>query len=164
MASGPIKLRAMPRKARISTAMVSLMGGGERHAWTLEELHAGLARLGRETDFSSVFRAAEKLAADGVVHKLLLDDGRARFELAADHHDHLYCTRCHALVPVPCLIGHDDFAALERATGTVILDHHLILSGLCSLCRAASEGEGPHPNPPPQAGEGSGGADGEEAG
>jgi Fur family ferric uptake transcriptional regulator len=127
----------MSRKARISAAMVSLMGGGGRHAWTLDELHAELARQGRATDFSSVFRAAEKLAAGGVVRKLLLDDGRARFELAEAHHDHLYCTSCHQLVPVPCLIGHDDFAALERDTGVAVLDHHLVLSGLCRTCRSA---------------------------
>jgi Fur family transcriptional regulator, ferric uptake regulator len=126
----------MPRKAQISAAMVGLMGGGERHAWTLEELHDGLARHGRVTDFSSVFRAAEKLAAGGAVRKLLLEDGRARFELVGAHHDHLYCTSCHALVPVPCVIGRADFAALERATGAAILDHHLVLSGVCRSCRA----------------------------
>jgi Fur family transcriptional regulator, ferric uptake regulator len=125
----------MPRKARISAAMVGLMGGGERHAWTLEELHEGLARHGRVTDFSSVFRAAEKLAAGGVARKLLVEDGRTRFELVGAHHDHLYCTRCHALVPVPCVIAHADFAELERATGGTILDHHLVLSGLCRNCR-----------------------------
>ena len=133
----------MPRKARISAAMVGLMGGGERHAWTLEELQAGLARHGRVTDFSSVFRAAEKLASAGVARKLLLDDGRTRFELVGAHHDHLYCTRCHALVPVPCVIAREDFEALERATGASILDHHLVLSGLCRDCRtipAAGEG------------------------
>ena len=127
----------MSRKAQIPAAIVSLMGGGERHAWTLEELHAGLAGQGRMTDFSSVFRAAEKLAADGIARKLLLDDGRVRFELAAAHHDHLYCMRCHALVPVPCLIERDDFAALERATGAAILGHHLVLSGVCRTCRTA---------------------------
>ena len=131
----------MPRKARIAAGMVSLMGGGERHAWTLEELHAGLARQGQTTDFSSVFRAAEKLAADGIARKLLLDDGRTRFELAGAHHDHLYCTRCHALVPVPCVIAHDDFAALERATGGTILDHHLVLSGLCRNCTSRPVGD-----------------------
>lgn len=129
----------MSRKARVSAAMVSLMGGGGRHAWTLEELHAELARQGQATDFSSVFRAAEKLAAGGVARKLLLDDGRARFELAEAHHDHLYCTNCRELVPVPCLIGRDDFAALERDTGVAVLDHHLILSGLCRACRSAGE-------------------------
>ncbi len=127
----------MPRKAQISAAMVGLMGGGERHAWTLEELHEGLAQRGRVTDFSSVFRAAEKLAAGGVARKVQVEDGRTRFELVGAHHDHLYCTRCHVLVPVPCVIGHEDFAALERATGAAILDHHLVLSGLCRNCRTA---------------------------
>jgi Fur family transcriptional regulator, ferric uptake regulator len=128
----------MSRKPRISSAMVSLMGGGERHAWTLDELHAALAERGHPSDFSSVFRAAEKLTADGLVHKLLLDDGRARFELSSAHHDHLYCTNCRRLVAVPCLIGSGDFAALERETGVAVLDHHLILNGLCRECRGES--------------------------
>src|SRR6266571_5053228 len=129
----------MARKARISAAMVSLMRGGEHHAWTLEELHAGLARQGRVTDFSSVFRAAEKLSADGIARKLLLDDGRARFELVGGHHDHLFCTRCHELVPVPCVIEREGFAALERETGASIQDHQVILSGLCRSCCAAEK-------------------------
>src|SRR5438552_2316755 len=134
----------MPRKAQISAAMVGLMGGGERHAWTLEELHEGLARLGRVTDFSSVFRAAEKLAVGGVARKLLLEDGRTRFELVGSHHDHLYCTRCHALVPVPCVIERGHFAAVARATGAAILEHHLVLRGLCRNCRdPGTSGEGP---------------------
>jgi Fur family ferric uptake transcriptional regulator len=131
----------MSRKARVSVAMVSLMGGGERHAWTLDELHAGLARQGKASDFSSVFRAAEKLTADGLARKLLLDDGRTRFELAGAHHDHLYCMHCHELAPIPCLIERNDFAALERATGATILDHHLILSGVCQTCRTAPGGD-----------------------
>ena len=125
----------MARKARVSAAMVALMGDGERHAWTLEELHLALERRGRMTDFSSVFRAAEKLAVDGLARKVLLDDGRTRFELVGAHHDHLYCTRCHELVPVPCIIEHDRFAAVERATGAAILDHHVVLRGLCRGCR-----------------------------
>jgi Fur family ferric uptake transcriptional regulator len=131
--------RAMSRKARVSAAIVSLMGGGGQHAWTLEDLHSELGRRGQATDFSSVFRAAEKLVAGGALRKLLLDDGRARFELAEGHHDHLYCTRCHGLVPVPCMIGPEEFAALERGTGVAVLDHHVILSGLCRSCRAAAQ-------------------------
>jgi Fe2+ or Zn2+ uptake regulation protein len=127
----------MSRRPRISAAIVGLVGGGERHAWTLDELHTTLVARGVATDFSSVFRAAEKLAAGGILRKLLLDDGRARFELSSAHHDHLYCMSCHQLVPVPCLIESGDFAALERATGVAVRDHHLILNGLCRPCRAA---------------------------
>lgn len=131
----------MSRRSRVSAAIVELIQAGEHHAWTLEELHAGLVRHGQTSDFSSVFRAAERLVADGIVRKLQLEDGRARFELAAAHHDHLYCTRCHELVPVPCLIGHGDFARLEQATGAAITDHQLVLSGICGNCRG-SDGRG----------------------
>jgi Fe2+ or Zn2+ uptake regulation protein len=125
--------------------MVSLMGGGERHAWTLDELHVALVERGHPSDFSSIFRAAEKLAASGVLRKLLLDDGRARFELNSAHHDHLYCMNCRQLVPVPCLVEAGDFAALERETGIAVLDHHLILNGLCRECREGATADGgPH--------------------
>jgi Fur family ferric uptake transcriptional regulator len=123
------------RKPRISAAVIALMDGGERHAWTLEELHASLVERGHSTDFSTVFRAAQKLAAGGFIRRLLLDDGRARFELSSAHHDHLYCTSCHQLLPVPCPVAAGDFVALERETGIAVLDHHLILSGVCRTCR-----------------------------
>lgn len=132
----------MARKARVSAAMVALMAEGERHAWTLEELHSALGQQGHATDFSSVFRAAEKLAAEGHARKVALDDGRTRFELVGAHHDHLYCTRCHELVPVPCLIERDRFAAVERATGAAILDHHVVLRGLCRDCRSTGPESG----------------------
>jgi Fur family ferric uptake transcriptional regulator len=132
---------SMARKARIAAAIVDLIGEGQRHAWTLEELHAEMGRRGRMTDFSTVFRAAEKLAADGVARKVAFDDGRTRFELLGAHHDHLYCTRCHELVPVPCVIERGHFAAVEQATGAAILEHHLVLRGLCRNCRATGPGD-----------------------
>lgn len=90
----------------------------------------------RAADFSSVFRAAEKLAASGAIRKLTLEEGRARFEEVDAHHDHLHCTRCGELVSVPCLFGAGDLAALEREAGIAILDHHLVLSGVCRDCHA----------------------------
>src|SRR5204863_8666128 len=102
----------MARKARVSAAMVALMAQGERHAWTLDELHIALGRQGHATDFSSVFRAAEKLAADGSTREIVLDDGRTRFEPVGGHHDPLHCTRCHEAVPVPCLFAHERVAAV----------------------------------------------------
>ena len=107
----------------------------DHHAWTLEDLQAGLAARGTAADFSTVFRAAEKLVADGAARKIQLEDGRARFELEQAHHDHLLCIRCGELVAVPCVIDRDDFAALEREAEIAITDHHLVLSGMCRDCR-----------------------------
>jgi len=125
----------MARPAVVSTSLLALMRGRRHHAWTLEDLHAGLAERQLPADFSSVFRAAEKLTAAGEIRKLTLEDGRARFELSDAHHDHLHCMRCGELVPVPCLFGPGDIAALERKTGVAILGHHLVLSGICRNCR-----------------------------
>jgi len=135
----------MARKPLVSTALMTLMHERHHHAWTLEDLHDALAERAVAADFSSVFRAAEKLAGAGAIRKLTLDDGRARFELSDAHHDHFHCTRCGELVPVPCLIGPGNFAALERETGIAILDHHIVLSGLCRECR-----EPPAPNGQPR--------------
>lgn len=125
----------MARKPGIADALISLMKRSKRHAWTLEDLHAGLARRGAVTDFSSVFRAAEKLASAGTVHKLLLEDGRARFELIGSHHDHLHFGRCDELIPVPCVIPAKAFAALEAHTGGAIVAHRVIFNGVCRDCR-----------------------------
>src|SRR5689334_4294232 len=121
----------MARKTRIATALVDLMTGGEHHAWTLEDLHQGLARAGTVTDFSSVFRAAEKLVADEVLVKLIVDDGRSRFELKGAHHDHLHCFSCDELIPVPCLIDHAASAMYAAESGSEVGEHSIILSGTC---------------------------------
>lgn len=128
----------MARKPIISAALSTLLSERRQHAWTLEELHAGLAESGVAADFSSVFRAVEKLVAAGELRKVTLDDGRARFELVDAHHDHLHCTRCGQLVPIPCLLGPSKIAALERTAGIAILDHHVVLSGLCRECRTSA--------------------------
>ena len=132
----------MASKPRTAAAMVEPMSKNQQHAWSLEELRAALRRRRHLADFSSVFRAAEKLTAGGAIRKLILDDGPTRFELVGAHHDHLYCMRCHELVSVPCLIEHERFAAVERATGAAILDHHVLLRGLCRDCRSADEARG----------------------
>jgi Fe2+ or Zn2+ uptake regulation protein len=124
------------RKPVISDAILGLLQGHDRHAWTIEELRSGLSGGGLPADFSSVFRAAERLAADGLVRKVTLDDGRARFELVEAHHDHLHCIKCGELVAIPCMIGPAVFAALERETGVAISGHHVVLSGLCRECHA----------------------------
>jgi Fe2+ or Zn2+ uptake regulation protein len=113
------------------------MAQSERHAWTLEDLQAALARSGTRADFSSVFRAARKLVAEGQMRKVPLEDGRACFEPVGTHHDHLQCTRCGALIPVPCAIPRRTLSAIETRSGVAITDHHVMFVGLCPSCRTS---------------------------
>ena len=128
----------MARKPRIAIAIAQLITRSERHAWTLEDLHSDLDRAGVHTDFSSVFRATEKLVAEGAVRKLQLEDGRTYFERASAHHDHLHCTRCGELVAIPCVVPRRTLTAVENKTGVAITEHQVSFIGLCKTCRAAA--------------------------
>ncbi len=124
----------MARKSRIPAALLHLMAGGARHAWTLEELRGDLAGQGIAADFSSVFRAAQRLAAEGRVRRIDLPDAPPRFKPDGNHHDHLLCARCQALVPIPCVLDHRALHAAMRETGCIVSGHRLVLSGFCRDC------------------------------
>lgn len=126
----------MARPSRIPAAVLALMAGGQRHAWSIGELRDALAGAPGGADFSSLFRAAARLVAEGRLRKLRIENAPARYELAGAHHDHLRCSACAALVPVPCLASPAGLAALERATGFAIASHDIVLDGLCPACQA----------------------------
>jgi Fe2+ or Zn2+ uptake regulation protein len=127
----------MARPSRIPAAIRDLMKAEGRHAWTLEEIQADLASRDIAADFSSIFRAVERLEAEGALRRLHLDEGPARFEPASAHHDHLHCTDCGKLVAVSCLARWFDLKALEAETGFAVTTHDIVLSGLCPVCRRA---------------------------
>lgn len=129
----------MARTPRIATAILELLAGDERHAWTLDEIRDGLVRRNTKTDFSSVFRAAEKLVAQGSIRKFSLENGRTCFERTSAHHDHLHCTDCDRLVALPCVIPRRALTAIETRTGVAIDEHQVTLIGRCPRCRTAAE-------------------------
>ncbi len=133
----------MGRRPRIPGDLATFMRQDDRHAWTLEDLQTALTERGTPADFSSVFRAMAKLESDGVVRKLELDDGRARFELQADHHDHLLCNGCGQVSPVPCGVVAGALAEAEQATGFAVSGHWLVLTGTCPQCRRLESSGGP---------------------
>lgn len=140
----------MGRTPKIAAAMRDLMISRGHHAWTLEELRAQLAMRGTGADFSSVFRAATRMEADGVVRRVDLDDGRTHFEIRDEHHDHLRCTVCGEVTPVPCGTLSAAMADMEAATGFRISSHRLVFTGVCGRCRApeaATAGAGPMLHP-----------------
>jgi Fur family ferric uptake transcriptional regulator len=104
------------------------------------EIEDGLrsGRTGRRpVGRASVYRALELLHDHGLIKRLDLGDGVARYELAhpaGDHHHHLLCERCGRLV------AFDD-PGLERAIdeasarlGVRVEHHEVVLRGACEDC------------------------------
>jgi len=109
---------------------------GDRHDWTIDGLQHAVAERGVPANFSSVFRALRQLERDGAVVRIDLGDGKARFETATEHHEHVRCERCGAVEAVPGCLVED--SVVERRTGFAVTGHTVLFSGICPQCRKGS--------------------------
>ena len=101
------------------------------------EIEDELRSSGRPTGRASVYRVLELLVEHGLVERVEVGDGQARFERShpdGEHHHHLVCDRCGRLV------AFDD-PGLERAIGRLserlgvrIESHDVLLRGACERC------------------------------
>ncbi|HEY8638634.1 MAG TPA: transcriptional repressor [Solirubrobacteraceae bacterium] len=127
----------MARPSHVRDAIAQLIADSDRHDWTIEDVAAALHERGVAADPSSVFRGLTRLAAEGTVEKVLLGDGKTRYEAHRAHHEHVVCSDCGAVSGVPGCVLEDAVPAIERATGFRITDHRLLLSGRCGACAGA---------------------------
>jgi Fur family transcriptional regulator, ferric uptake regulator len=101
------------------------------------EIEDSLRSKGHAAGRASIYRVLELLAEHGLVERVALGDGQARFEAAdpsGEHHHHLVCDQCGRLV------AFDD-PGLERAIdslserlGVRIESHDVLLRGACERC------------------------------
>jgi Fe2+ or Zn2+ uptake regulation protein len=124
----------MARPSHIRSAISELVSASSRHDWTIDDVVGELERRGVDADFSSVFRGLSRLAEDGTVQRVELGDGKARFEAARDHHEHVRCERCGAVGEVAGCLVDRVVPAVEEQTGFAVTGHRLLFSGLCGAC------------------------------
>ncbi|HTE86740.1 MAG TPA: Fur family transcriptional regulator [Dehalococcoidia bacterium] len=110
--------------------------------FTADSLASKVRGVGRAT----VFRTLKLLADEGVVCRVLLDDGRLHYRLSRSaHHHHLVCTQCGAIEDFTTCDVNDVINELSRRTGYQIESHWLELYGRCQTCSAASPQSAPKP-------------------
>lgn len=125
----------MPRPSHVRDAVARLVGAGDRHDWSNDDVLAALRDRGVAADPSSVFRALTHLEDAGALRRVELGDGRARYEAAGDHHEHVRCERCGAVGEVPGCAVREVVPRVKDATGFEITGHQLLFSGICPRCR-----------------------------
>jgi Fur family ferric uptake transcriptional regulator len=122
---------------RNGPARVAVIGllDGEDCCSSAADVHESLeGRVG----LASVYRVLESLHAVGLVRRVDVGDGIARYEPlreSGEHHHHLVCTECGKVE------AFDD-PALERAiqrvearSGYAVDQHDVVLQGACGTCR-----------------------------
>ena len=108
---------------------------GQACAVSAVEIEEALKARGRSTGRASIYRTLELLAEHGLLERVEVGDGQARFEPAGEHHHHhLVCEQCGRLV------AFDD-PGLERAIdglsdrlGVRVSSHDVLLRGACGRC------------------------------
>jgi Fe2+ or Zn2+ uptake regulation protein len=81
-----------------------------------------------------VFRALTRLEADGLVRRVELGDGKARYESEGAHHEHVRCERCGTVGEVPgCVVG-EAVPRVQELTGFRVTGHQILFSGVCPKC------------------------------
>ena len=103
-----------------------------------QEIHDQLRSRGRSVGIASVYRSLDGMDALGLVQRIDLGDGVARFEPAhagGDHHHHLVCDDCGK---VEAFEDPSLESAIERVAdgrGYSVAAHEVVLRGACEDCR-----------------------------
>lgn len=131
-------LAFMPRPSPVTNEVRRLFENHDRHAWTLEDLHQTVRSTLGSADYSSVFRAVSLLERQGMVDRIDLGDGLARFEVRDDHHEHIRCESCGRIEEVPGCVLDDASAQVQSLTGYKVTNHRIVFGGLCRDCSASA--------------------------
>ncbi|MGI8711906.1 MAG: Fur family transcriptional regulator [Solirubrobacteraceae bacterium] len=113
------------------------MLGSQSCALSAVEIEDRLRASGAAPSRASIYRVLDLLVEHGLAERVVVGEGLARFEPllpSGDHHHHLVCGGCGALV------AFDD-PGLERAIarisdrlGVRIESHEVLLHGACARC------------------------------
>ncbi len=115
---------------RRRVAILRLLGK-TRTPLSAEQIHAKLAG----SDLVTVYRSLASFEDAGLVSKVRLGRGSARFERAGEHHHHLVCTSCEKMEELDIPEKDMDKAALKSSKiFSRVSGHSLEFFGLCRTC------------------------------
>ena len=104
-----------------------------------QEIHDLLRERGRRVGMASVYRTLELLSSHRLVRRVEVA-GVASFEVvlaSGEHHHHLVCERCGAMVPFEDSELERSLAAVQERLGVPGAEHDVIVHGPCPVCRRA---------------------------
>jgi Fur family transcriptional regulator, ferric uptake regulator len=127
------------RNGAARRAVVELLGR-QHCCLTAQEIFDQLRAAGRPVGLASVYRVVDELTDQGLLQRIDLGAGTARYEPllpTGEHHHHLVCEDCGKVEAF-----EDDelelaLTRLERRSGYSVAGHDVVLRGACADCRTA---------------------------
>ncbi len=125
------------RRGGARRAVIELLGRGHC-ALTAAEIEDHLREEGRTVGRASVYRTLEQLDELGLVSRLDVGTGTARYEAAlpsGDHHHHLVCDTCGKVEPFEDPELERTIASIaRRVPAFTVGEHDVVLHGECASC------------------------------
>ncbi len=121
-------------------AILRVFVNAGRHV-SAEELYAQVRKVHPGIGYATVYRTLKLLAGAGIAEERRFEDGFTRYEYKAtkEHHDHLICTKCGAILE----FENERIESLQqdvaRKNRFKVTSHKLELYGLCSECQKSKK-------------------------
>lgn len=112
---------------------------------TAEEIFDFARKRAPQIGLATVYRALQMLVQLGVVDRIRLGDGFARYELSRElgrekhHHHHAICLGCRSVLSLEEDLLDSLEQSLAERMGFRVTDHEVKLYGYCRACRAKEE-------------------------
>lgn len=124
------------RRGGARSAVIELLGH-QHCALSAYEIEAALKGGDvRSVGRASVYRVLDELEQLGLVNRIEVGQGIARYEAASDdhHHHHLVCESCGEIVPFEDAALEQAIHDLPEKLGFVMTEHEVVLRGTCASC------------------------------
>lgn len=104
---------------------------------SVEELYLKIKSSNQGIGQATVYRTLKLFSEAGLAREILLNDGQTRYEhvIAGEHHDHLVCTGCNAIIEFEDEIIEKLQKDIAARHGFHMRSHKLEIYGLCIKCR-----------------------------
>lgn len=135
--TGAERLRAAGmRVTSARLAMLDVIRDGEHLG--ADEVARGVREKVGHVTLQAVYDALSAFTAAGLLRKIDLGTGAARYETrVGDNHHHLVCRRCNAVADVDCVVGAAPCLEPAAEQGFAIDEAQVTFWGLCADCQAA---------------------------
>jgi Fur family transcriptional regulator, ferric uptake regulator len=104
---------------------------------SVEELYLKIKSSNPGIGYATVYRTLKLFTEAGLAREILLHDGQTRYEHAqvGEHHDHLVCTGCNAIIEFEDETIEKLQNEIATRHGFLIKNHKMEIYGLCAACR-----------------------------
>lgn len=122
--------RMSPQRLAIAVAVEA----SAKHAFSAEDIATEVRRHSPRTGLATVYRAVAAMQTMGFIEAVAERDGATLYARCGltEHHHHLVCAGCGAVVDIGCPIG---IGRGSETSGFRVTGHSLVLHGLCPRCQ-----------------------------